>query len=156
MARSGEGGRSGRSASGARGRQQARELLVKALYQWQIAGHDVVELERQFSQDPAFTKIDRLYFRALLGVAVEEAPVLDRAIARFAARSLEQLDAVGRSILLIALAELKHRPDVPTKVVINEAVELAKRYGPAESFRFVNAVLDKAARSEGFRGAPDA
>src|SRR5690606_5799037 len=79
---------------------------------------------------------------------------LDRAIAKFAARSLAQLDAVGRAILLMALAELRYRPDVPTKVVINEAVELAKRYGAAESFRFVNAVLDKAARSEGFRGAP--
>jgi N utilization substance protein B len=142
-----------RSGGAARGRQQARELLVKALYQWQIAGHDVVELERQFSQAPEFTKVDRLYFRALLELAVDEAPVLDRAIARFASRSLEQLDAVGRSILLVALTELKHRPDVPTKVVINEAVELAKRYGAAESFRFINAVLDKAAKSEGFRGA---
>lgn len=147
-------GRAPRSGRAARGRQQARELLVKALYQWQIAGHDVVELERQFSQLPEFTQIDRLYFRSLLALAIEEAVVFDQAIARFAARSLAQLDAVGRSILLIALTELKHRPDVPTRVVINEAVELAKRYGAAESFRFVNAVLDKAARSEGFRGAP--
>jgi len=151
VTQSGSGGRATRGGA-ARGRQQARELLVKALYQWQIAGHDVVELERQFSQTPEFTKTDRLYFRNVLGLAVEEAPVFDRAIARFAARSLEQLDAVGRSILLVALTELKHRPDVPTKVVINEAVELAKRYGAAESFRFVNAVLDKAAKSEGFRG----
>lgn len=138
--------------SGGRGRQHARELLVKALYQWQLAGHDVVELERQFTQQPEFAKADKTYFRTMLGTAVGESEDLDRAIARFASRSLEQLDAVGRAILLIALAELRHRPDVPTKVVINEAVELAKRYGPAESFRFVNAVLDKAARSEGFRG----
>ncbi len=140
--------------SGARGRHRARELLVKALYQWQLAGHDLTELERQFSQLPEFTKVDKAYFRALLGKAVEDADDLDRAIAKFAARSLAQLDAVGRAILLMALAELRYRPDVPTKVVINEAVELAKRYGAAESFRFVNAVLDKAARSEGFRGAP--
>jgi len=145
-------GRPTRSGAAARGRQRARELLVKALYQWQIGGHDVDELERQFSQTPEFAKVDRLYFRILLRLAIDEAPVFDRAIARFAARSLEQLDAVGRAILLVALAELRHRPDVPTKVVINEAVELAKRYGPAESFRFVNAVLDKAAKSEGFRG----
>lgn len=129
-------------------------MLVKALYQWQLAEHDLTELERQFSLLPEFAKIDRTYFHALLGTAVGEAADFDRAIARFAARSLEQLDAVGRAILLVALAELRHRPDVPTKVVINEAVELAKRYGPAESFRFVNAVLDKAARSEGFRGTP--
>lgn len=127
---------------------------MKALYQWQLAGHDLAELEKQFSQLPEFTRVDRAYFRSLLGTTVGEAAEFDRAIARFAARSLEQLDAVGRAILLIALAELRHRPDVPTKVVINEAVELAKRYGPAESFRFVNAVLDKAARSEGYRGTP--
>src|SRR5690606_36797982 len=135
------------------GRQQARELRVKALYQWQIAGHDVLELDQHFSQPLEFTKTDLLYFRSVLGLAVEEATVFDRAIARFAARALEQLDAVGRSIQLVALTELKHRPDVPTKVVLNEAVELAKRYGAAESFRFVNAVLAKAAKSEGFRGS---
>jgi len=138
---------------GARSRHRARELLVKALYQWQIAGHDLAELERQFSELPEFAKIDKRYFRDLLDKAVGEAADFDRAIAKFAARSLEQLDAVGRAILLMALAELRYRPDVPTKVVINEAVELAKRYGAAESYRFVNAVLDKAARSEGFRGA---
>src|SRR5690606_19325332 len=120
-------------------------MLVQALYQWQMAGHDLMELEKQFSALPEFAKIDRAYFRSLLETAVGEAEDFDRAIARFAARSLEQLDAVGRAILLVALAELRHRPDVPTKVVINEAVELAKRYGAAESFRFVNAVLDKAA-----------
>lgn len=138
---------------GGRGRHRARELLVKALYQWQLAGHDLTELERQFSQMPEFAKVDKAYFRALLDKAVGEADDFDRAIAKFAARSLAQLDAVGRAILLVALAELRYRPDVPTKVVINEAVELAKRYGAAESFRFVNAVLDKAARSEGFRGS---
>jgi len=150
------GGRATRGGGAARARQIARELLVKALYQWQIAGHDVVELERQFSQTPEFRKSDRPYFRAVLALAIEEAPVFDRSIARFAARSLEQLDAVGRAILLVALTELKHRPDVPTKVVINEAVELAKRYGAAESYRFINAVLDKAAKAEGFRGSPEA
>ena len=80
---------------------------------------------------------------------LEDPAVLElnrREIAQFSARGLSRLDAVGRSILLLALAELKHRPDVPVKVVINEAVNLAKRYGPAESFRFVNAVTDKAAK----------
>ena len=66
--------------------------------------------------------------------------------AQLSARGLSRLDAVGRGILLLALAELKHRPDVPVKVVINEAVNLAKRFGPAESYRFVNAVTDKASK----------
>jgi transcription antitermination protein NusB len=141
-----------RAGSGARARQRARELLVKALYQWQLAGHDVEELTAQFADSPEFARSDQLYFHELLGRVIEEAPALDRQIAQYAARGLDQLDAVGRSILLLGLAELHHRPDVPTKVVINEAVELAKRYGPTDSFRFVNAVLDKAAAAG--RGTP--
>lgn len=140
-----------RIGSGARGRHRARELLLKALYQWQLADHDVDELIRQFSAMPEYGQVDRQYFAELLQIAVEEAAAYDSAIARYAVRAIEQLDAVGRSILLIALAELKHRPDVPAKVVINEAVELAKRYGATESYRFVNAVLDKVAKLEGFR-----
>jgi transcription antitermination protein NusB len=134
-----------RAGSGARARQRARELLVKALYQWQLAGHDIDELTAQFSALPEFARSDQLYFRELLGRVIEEAPALDLQIARYAVRGVDQLDAVGRSVLLLGLAELSHRPDVPTKVVINEAVELAKRYGATDSFRFVNAVLDKAA-----------
>jgi transcription antitermination protein NusB len=85
-------------------------------------------------------------------VTIENAPALDVIIAKYATRGIEQLDAVGRAILLLGLAELKFREDVPSKVVINEAVELAKRYGAAESFKFVNAVLDKSSRD--LRAAP--
>jgi N utilization substance protein B len=136
---------------GARARHLARQLLVKALYQWQIAGHSVAELSAQFAADEDFEASDRDFFGQLLAVTIESAPALDTIIARQAARGLEQLDAVGRAILLLGLAELKFREDVPSKVVINEAVELAKRYGPAESFKFVNAVLDKSSRE--LRGA---
>lgn len=136
---------------GARARHLAREWLVKALYQWQIAGHDVAEISAQFAAHEDFERCDRDFFGALLAVTVEHAPELDVIIARQAARGIEQLDAVGRAILLLGLAELKFRDDVPSKVVINEAVELAKRYGPVDSFKFVNAVLDKSSRE--LRGA---
>jgi N utilization substance protein B len=119
---------------------------VKALYQWQLAGHSAAEITAQFAADEEFERSDRDYFGALLAVVLDDAPALDALIARNAARGVDQLDAVGRAILLLGLAELKHRADVPTKVVINEGVELAKRYGAAESFKFVNAVLDKSAR----------
>ncbi|HET8698845.1 MAG TPA: transcription antitermination factor NusB [Gammaproteobacteria bacterium] len=140
---------------GARARHRARELLIKALYQWQLAGHDVPEISKQFRAQPEFERCDAEYFTALLTQVIDNVSALDEVIARHAARGLEQLDAVGRAILLLAIAELKHRADVPTKVVINEAVELAKRYGPADSFKFVNAVLDKSAR-ELDRAAPAA
>jgi N utilization substance protein B len=130
----------------ARARQRAREHLVKALYQWQIAGHSVAEITSQFEALADFVKCDRDYFSQILAVVVDDVAALDAIIARLAARGVDQLDAVGRAILLLALAELKYRDDVPTKVVINEGVELAKRYGTTDSFRFVNAVLDKASR----------
>ena len=129
-----------------RARHLARELLVKALYQWQIAGHGVQELEAQFSAAEGFERCDADYFGALLTTIVGDARALDQLIARYAVRSIEQLDAVGRAVLLLGLAELKHRADVPTKVAINEAIELAKRYGTTDSHKFVNAVLDRAAR----------
>jgi transcription antitermination protein NusB len=121
-------------------------MLVKALYQWQIAGHDVAEIKAQFAATSEFERCDREYFAELLTTVVDEAAALDEWIVRYAVRSIEQLDAVGRAVLLLGLAELKHRADVPPKVVINEAVDLAKRYGATDSHRFVNAVLDKTAR----------
>lgn len=121
-------------------------MLVKALYQWQLAGHSYAELLEQFSGFAEYSRIDQNYFKELLERVLDDAPALDSSISKHAARSLEQLDALGRSVLLLALGELKYRRDVPAKVVINEAVELAKRFGAAESYRFVNAVLDKVAR----------
>jgi N utilization substance protein B len=127
-------------------RERARVLLLKALYQWQLAGHSREELLAQYSGLAEFARIDRQYFEDLLDLVLEDRANLDAIIAQLAARGLERLDAVGRAILLLALAELKHRPDVPVKVVINEAVNLAKRFGPVESYRFINAVTDKAAK----------
>jgi N utilization substance protein B len=127
-------------------RERARGLLVKALYQWQLAGHSRDELLAQYTGLAEYARIDQKYFEDLLDRVLQDSASLDVLIARFSARGLGQLDAVGHAILLLALAELKHRPDVPVKVVINEAVNLAKRYGAAESFRFVNAVTDKAAK----------
>ena len=127
-------------------RERARGLLLKALYQWQLAGHSREELLAQYAGLAEFARIDQVYFEDLLGRVLADRESLDALIAQLSARGLDQLDAVGRGILLLALAELKHRPDVPVKVVINEAVNLAKRYGPAESYRFINAVTDKAAK----------
>lgn len=128
-----------------RARHRARDLLVKALYQWQLAETSETQLREEFAAMPEYDRIDQSYFIEVLGLVIADAVALDAIIAAHADRDAAQQDAVGRAILLIALAELEQRPDVPTKVVINEAVELAKRYGPVESHRFINAVLDKAA-----------
>jgi N utilization substance protein B len=134
-------------------RHRARALLVKALYQWQLAGHGYDELVEQYSTMAEFGRVDQDYFRELLRSVLDDVEALDRVIAAHAVRKLDQLDAVGRAVLLIALAELKHRPEVPTKVAINEAIELAKKFGATASFKFVNAVLDKAAKE--LRGQGD-
>lgn len=130
---------------GVRTRRGARELLVKALYQWQIAESSEAQLVDQFALEPAFSRVDQDYFRDLLGTIVDDAEALEAIVAARADRSVAELDPVGRAVLYIALTELRTRPDVPTKVIINEAIELTKRYGALDAHRFVNAVLDKAA-----------
>ncbi len=128
-----------------RARQGARDLLIKALYQWQLGGHDVTELQEQFATAPEYAQIDKDYFQELLAAVISNVTSLDSLITTQADRDVKTVDVVGRAVLLLGLEELSSRPDVPTKVVINEAVELAKRYGSPNCFRFVNAVLDKAA-----------
>ena len=133
--------------SSARARHGARELLIKALYQWQLADHTEDELREQSSGMPEFGTVDQSYFGDLLSIVIRDADTLDEQISEQADREIEQVDAVSRAVLLLGLAELVQRKDVPTKVIINEAVELAKRYGPTDCFRFVNAVLDRTART---------
>lgn len=127
------------------GRRRSRDLLVRALYQWQIADSTEAELRAQFEAEPDYAKSDRHHFSHVLDLVLANSAALDAVIARHAARSLEQLDPVGRAVLLLALAELSYCADVPPKVAINEAVELTKRYGASDSYKFVNALLDKAA-----------
>lgn len=131
----------------ARGRHGARRLLVQALYQFQISGHSDGELIEQFSSREEFAWIDGDYFLTLLRGIVESADALDGLIAESADRPVAQLDPIERAVLWVGLAELESHPDVPLKVVLNEAVELSKQFGAEDGHRFVNAVLDKAAKS---------
>ena len=131
------------SADQTRARSNARELLLQALYQWQLAGHSVGELVEQFSQRDEYATADGEYFESLLREIEQRHGDFDALIERYADRSPDQLDPLGRAALLMGMAELSRRT-VPRKVAINEAVELAKRYGPTDVYRFVNAVLDRA------------
>lgn len=131
----------------ARGRHGARRLLVQALYQFQISGHSDDELIEQFSSREEFAWIDGDYFLSLLREIIEGADALDGLIAESADRPVAQLDPIERAVLWVGLAELESHPDVPLKVVLNEAVKLSKQFGAEDGHRFVNAVLDKAAKS---------
>ena len=126
-------------------RRRAREFALQGLYQWQLAKTDPATIERQLAEAKGFDKIDAGYFRALLQGAITAAPELEQAIAPHLDREFSRLSPVERGILMLAGYELAHRPDVPYRAVINEAVELAKSYGGTDGYKFVNGVLDKLA-----------
>jgi transcription antitermination protein NusB len=126
-------------------RRWSRRLAMQALYQWQMTGQDIEEIDRQFREQADLPKADRAYFHELLRGVVSNVQALDGELAPHTERAIEHIDPVERAILRIACFELVHRPDVPPKVIINEAVELAKRFGAEQGHRFINGVLDKAA-----------
>ena len=128
-------------------RSRSRELALQALYQAQIAGHDKQELLRQFHERPDYAKVDQAYFDDVLSGICDGREGLERKIATFADRPLEQLDPVEKAILLIGHYELESRVDVPFRAVINEAVNLAKRFGAEDGHKYINAVLDRAVKT---------
>lgn len=126
-------------------RRRSREFALQGIYQWQLSGTEVATIARQLSEGRGFDKLDAAYFSALLEGAISHAAALEQEIAPCLTRSFEGLSPIERGILLLAGYELMHRPDVPYRVVINEAVELAKSYGGTDGHKFVNGVLDKLA-----------
>jgi N utilization substance protein B len=133
------------TSSGARTR--ARELLVQALYQKQIAGHECSELLAQFHEQTAYERVDQAFFDEALPHICKSQAELEQTIDGLIDRPLEQLDPIELSVLLIGVYELESRIDVPYKVVINEGVNLAKRFGAIDGHKYINACLDVAAQS---------
>ena len=125
-------------------RTRARELLVQALYQMQIADHDHAELTRQFHDRPDYQKVDQAYFDEALAVICKDTSAFESALDEYADRAVAQLDPVEKAILFVGFHELQSRIDVPYKVVINEAVNLARRFGAEDGHKYINALLDRA------------
>jgi N utilization substance protein B len=128
-------------------RHRSREFALQGLYQWQLAGTDVATIEQQLTAVKGFDQSDAAYFSALLTGVVREIQHLEQLLQPQLDREFSALSPIERAILLIAGYELVNQPDVPYKVVINEAVELAKSYGGTDGFKYVNGVLDKLAVS---------
>jgi N utilization substance protein B len=124
-------------------RRRSRELALQGLYAWQLSGESASGLQTQLAQSKEFGKADSRYFARLLEGTIEEAGALERLIAPALDRKPKELSPVERGILLLAAFELKHAPDIPYRVVINEAVELAKEFGGTDGYKYVNGVLDK-------------
>ncbi|WP_426596047.1 transcription antitermination factor NusB [Pectobacterium brasiliense] len=128
-------------------RRRARECAVQALYSWQLSKNDIADVEHQFLSERDVKDVDITYFRELLAGVATQAEKLDQLMAPFLSRQIEELGQVEKAILRLAMFELSKREDVPYKVAINEAIELAKIFGAEDSHKFVNGVLDKAAPS---------
>ncbi len=136
----------GKQARGTRARSIARKLAMQALYQWQLTQHSADEIKKQFLESEESAGVDREYFEELVSGCIARHEELAATLKPFIDRPFEQLDPVETAILMIGLYELQHRVDIPYRVVINEAVDLCKRFGATDAHKYVNAVLDRAAR----------
>ena len=127
-------------------RRKARELAVQAIYSWQLSKNSVTDIEANFLTDNSARRFDIAYFQQLLHGVTSNVSSIDNAIAPHVDRPLDDVDHVEKAILRVAIYELNDCIDVPYKVVINEAIELAKSFAADDSHKFVNGVLDKAVK----------
>lgn len=124
-------------------RRRARVLALQALYQRHFSKSPINDIEAEFMVDNDMSKVDSAFFRDLLRGIHREQSELDRAIEPLLDRPLAEVDPIELAIVRIGTYELKYRIDVPYRVVINEGIELAKRFGGTEGHKFVNSLLDK-------------
>ncbi len=124
-------------------RRKARELAVQAIYSWQISQNSVTDIEVNFIADNSKRRFDIEYFQLLLRGVTSNLSDIDDAISPYVDRPLDDIDHVEKAILRVAVFELKDCTDVPYRVVINEAIELAKSFAADDSHKFINGVLDK-------------
>jgi len=130
----------------AQARTRARRYCMQALYQWDLSGLDMTEIQRQFFEAEDFTNADGGYFIELLNGVKTRIERIDSHISESIDRPIGQLDPVERAILRIACYELLFRHDIPYRVSINEAIMLAKKFGAEQGHAFINGVLDNMAR----------
>ncbi|VAX08709.1 Transcription termination protein NusB [hydrothermal vent metagenome] len=126
-------------------RTQARRLAMQGIYEWQMSGNNIGEIETRLLVDKKNRNIDFKLFRELLHNIPKEIDELDGFIAEYIDRPMDEIDPVESAILRLGTYELSKRPDVPYRVVINEAVELTKTYGAETGHKYVNGIMDKLA-----------
>lgn len=127
-------------------RHNARRYALQAMYQWQIAGASLTDIENEFMKYHIDKKLDTAYFKELIHGIPECQQEIDQEIRQFTGRALQEIDPVELAVLRLAIYELLKRPDVPYRVIINEALQLTKKFGSVEGHKFVNGVLDKIAK----------
>ena len=126
-------------------RRRAREFALQGLYQWRLSGNDEAAIEAHLREAEEFNKVDRAFFTGLLrGVLIQESE-LQAQLQAFLDRPFGELSPVEASVLLAGAYELTNYPETPYRVIINEAIELAKGFGGTDGHKYVNGVLDKLA-----------
>ena len=126
-------------------RRRARECALQALYSWAVSQNSPEIVELNFMTEQDMKGVDTPYFRKLFRQTVENVETVERIMQGYLDRGLEELDPIEKAILRLAVYELQFEADVPYKVVINEAIEVAKVFGADESHKYINGVLDKIA-----------
>jgi N utilization substance protein B len=126
-------------------RHRARRFAMQALYQWHHTDHLPEEIFTHFSEEPEWDAADQKFFYDLVQGAIKNMTEIDALITPSLDRDLDDLNPVELAVLRLAVYEFKFRPDVPYKVVINEALELAKSYGSDQGYKYINGVLDAVA-----------
>lgn len=127
-------------------RSKSRAVALQALYQWQLNASDIADITKQFNEEGRLSGVDVPLFQDIVHTVATEVAEYDALYAQYLDRSVAMIDPVEKIILRMGVYELKHKPEVPYKVVLNEAVELAKRFGAEESHKYINGILDKVAQ----------
>lgn len=129
-------------------RSNARKIAVQALYQWQMTGQNLKDIENQFLQDDRLKNAQRSYFNDLFHGVPKNLDVIDQVLSEFVDRPVEKIDPVERAVLRLGVYELLNKLNVPCRVIINEGINLAKCFGAEGSHRYVNGILDKVAQKQ--------
>ncbi|MFA6051614.1 MAG: transcription antitermination factor NusB [Methylobacter sp.] len=129
-------------------RTNARKAAVQALYQWQMAGQNLAEIERQFVEEERLKDAQKSYFVELFYGVPKNLDAIDQVLSEFVDRPVDAIDPVERAILRIGVYELLHRLDMPYRVVLNEGINLAKYFGADGSHKYINGILDKVAQQK--------
>jgi N utilization substance protein B len=127
-------------------KRRARKSAMQALYQWQMSGQSLNEIEQQFKLEQDMSKADLDYFHELLHKVPSVLDEVDEVLTKYVDRAIEEIDPVERAILRIGAYELKFRLDIPYRVVLNEAIQLCKQFGATDGHKYVNGILDKLAQ----------
>lgn len=127
-------------------RRNARRYALQAMYQWQISGTPIDAIEMEFLRYHIDKQLDLPYFKELIHGIYQHQQSIDNEMKPFLGRALQEIDPIELAVLRLAIYELINRPDVPYRVIINEALELTKKFGSVEGHKFVNGILDRVAK----------